>query len=354
MDLAGRLDNSNRELRNERNRCEAIDSEVKNLLAENKAMRQQADHAKAIAKLQDDEIALLRSREKKTIVEHVHVLEKAKRVTDRELAATKVERDQLAAVMKSMEQQKSRLIGDIEDMARQNEILRAGMRNVQQPTGPTKEELEKEREARHKAENRASQHAPLSDEVARLKSQILKQQDTVSKLEKEVDRARTLTKHDDSAKLLLQISQYQDQVVRLQKDLTIAKGDADSAKASAMNTVQHRTTSGPSPSIKALQELHLGNEQLSKSMAEELRRNRLGPLADATVRGRNENNRHSLDFGSMRTSVVNIPEDSDKFNLSQQKMARDVLQCEYNRWAARKVDLIIACLQCKPIYKPPK
>jgi myosin protein heavy chain len=156
---------------------EAVNSEVKNLLAENKGARQQVDHAKAVAKLQEDEIVLLRSRENKTIVEHVHVLEKAKRVTDRELAAVKVERDQLVAVMKSLEQQKSRLIGDIEDMARQNELLRTEMRSTPKPKELSTEELNREKEARQKAGARSAQTAPLAEEVTKLKAQLSKQHD---------------------------------------------------------------------------------------------------------------------------------------------------------------------------------
>lgn len=332
VDWAGRLDSATRDLRAERNRSEAVDSELKNLLAENKAMRQQADHAKAVAKLQNDEIALLRSRENKTIVEHVHVLEKAKKVTDRELAATKVERDQLSSVLRSMEQQKIRLIGDIEDMARQNELLRSEIRTAQKSAGPSVDDLNREKEARQKAEARAALAAPQAEEVSRLKTQVAKQNDVIAKLEKDVERSnnRSIPQGDEIARLHAQTVTQQDEVAKLQKDLFSVKADLERANALALKNTQaaQRTASGPSPSIKALQELHLGNEQLSKSMAEELRRNRLGPLADSSGRVRNENNRHSLDIGWMRTMMTTVPEDTGKLAAAQQKMARDLQLCK--------------------------
>jgi myosin protein heavy chain len=352
VDWAGRVDSVNRELRAERNRSEAVDGELKNLLAENRAMRQQADHAKAVAKIQDDEIALLRSRENKTIVEHVHVLEKAKKVTDRELAATKAERDQLSSVLRSMEQQKSRLIGDIEDMARQNELLRSEIRSVQKTTGPSLDDLNREKEARKKAEARAAQAIPQAEELNRLKAQSTKYQDNIAKLEKEVERSnnRSLPQSNEITRLQAQAAVDHEQVVKLQKDLSAVKVELERANALALKNTQsqHRTASGPSPSIKALQELHLGNEQLSKSMAEELRRNRLGPLAEANGRVRNENNRHSLDIGSMRTLMTTVPDDTGKLAAAQQKMARDL---QLRKAIARYLDqsdcayLLIATVQ---------
>jgi myosin protein heavy chain len=336
IDWAGKLDSVNRELKNERNRAEAVDSELRNLLAENKAMRQQADHAKSLAKMQEDEITLLRSRENKTIVEHVHVLEKAKRVTDRELAATKVERDQLASVMRSLEQQKIRLIGDIEDMARQNELLRTEVRAVHKASGPSTDELNAEKAARQKAEAKALQlekAAPRTEELVKAKEQISKYQDAMKKAETEVERLnlRIAPQAEEINKLRSQAANYQEQVTRLQKDLYATKEDLNKANALALKnpTAQNRTASGPSPSIRALQEIHLGNEQLSRSMADELRRNRSGPMGDVSSRSRNENNRHSLDIGSMRTMMTTVPEDAGKLQAAQLRMSRDLQQCGF-------------------------
>lgn len=231
-----------------------------------------------------------------------------------------------------MEQQKIRLIGDIEDMARQNELLRSEIRTAQKSAGPSVDDLNREKEARQKAEARAALAAPQAEEVSRLKTQVAKQNDVIAKLEKDVERSnnRSIPQGDEIARLHAQTVTQQDEVAKLQKDLFSVKADLERANALALKNTQaaQRTASGPSPSIKALQELHLGNEQLSKSMAEELRRNRLGPLADSSGRVRNENNRHSLDIGWMRTMMTTVPEDTGKLAAAQQKMARDLQLCK--------------------------
>jgi myosin protein heavy chain len=74
----------------------------------------------------DAEVRLLRSRENKTIVEHVHVLEAAKRLTDRQLAEAKLELSSLSGYVRSLEKTKAR---DAEDLSRQGERERAAARN---------------------------------------------------------------------------------------------------------------------------------------------------------------------------------------------------------------------------------
>lgn len=61
--------------------------------------------AKANADFNDlhAEARLLRSRENKTIVEHVYVLEAAKRISDRQLAEAKLELQSLRVYVKSLE-----------------------------------------------------------------------------------------------------------------------------------------------------------------------------------------------------------------------------------------------------------
>lgn len=74
----------------------------------------------------DAEVRLLRSRENKTIVEHVHVLEAAKRLTDRQLAEARLELQSLTVYVKSLEKTKAR---DAEDLSRHGERERAAARN---------------------------------------------------------------------------------------------------------------------------------------------------------------------------------------------------------------------------------
>ena len=81
------------------------------------------DLAKAQSDLQgrDWEIKQLKANQNKTIVEHVHVLQEAKKRTDIQLAETQQELLKEQARVKSLEKTKARLMGEAEDAARQTE-----------------------------------------------------------------------------------------------------------------------------------------------------------------------------------------------------------------------------------------
>lgn len=61
---------------------------------------------------QDEVMLLSKTRSDKTVIEHVHVLEEAKRVTDRQLKEARMEVNKLTSQMKSAEKIKSRLTPD--------------------------------------------------------------------------------------------------------------------------------------------------------------------------------------------------------------------------------------------------
>ncbi|TIC72652.1 hypothetical protein E3Q00_03763 [Wallemia mellicola] len=61
---------------------------------------------------QDEVMLLSKTRSDKTVIEHVHVLEEAKRVTDRQLKEARMEINKLTSQMKSAEKIKSRLTPD--------------------------------------------------------------------------------------------------------------------------------------------------------------------------------------------------------------------------------------------------
>lgn len=107
----------------------------------------------------DWEISQLRSRQDKTIVEHVHVLEEAKKVTDRQLADAQLELQSQVAYIRSLEKTKSRLAGEAEDLVREVERERAELRVKAKAARQQEEkaqkalsELEKERKLKDKAE----------------------------------------------------------------------------------------------------------------------------------------------------------------------------------------------------------
>ncbi len=124
----------------------------------------QADLKKSLDDIhqRDGEILQLRSRQDKTIVEHVHVLEEAKRVTDRQLAVSQQELRDINAYVKSLEKAKVRLIGDTEDLARQSERERLEIKAREKEAKAHEQALKKaqhdimaERKARELAELRS-------------------------------------------------------------------------------------------------------------------------------------------------------------------------------------------------------
>lgn len=72
-------------------------------------------------KAREWEVKQLESKQDKTIVEHVHVLEEAKRVTDRQLTEAQAELQKSAAYIRSLEKAKARLAGEAEDLTREVE-----------------------------------------------------------------------------------------------------------------------------------------------------------------------------------------------------------------------------------------
>lgn len=126
------MENANRQLADESAKRQHFEQEVYNNQVEvakhrNTALQAERELVKAAGeiKARDAEISLYKSRENKTIVEHVHVLESAKKVTDRQLAQQVRENARLNTVMKSLETHRNRLVGDLEDMTRQYNMLKA-------------------------------------------------------------------------------------------------------------------------------------------------------------------------------------------------------------------------------------
>lgn len=77
------------------------------------------DLTKALKDLRDREwdVKQLVSKQDKTIVEHVHVLEEAKRVTDKELVRTQTELQKKDIIIRSLQTTRSKMQGEAEDLA---------------------------------------------------------------------------------------------------------------------------------------------------------------------------------------------------------------------------------------------
>ena len=179
-DWARRMETTSRQLKDESAKRQHFESELHISHVElashrNTALEAEREIAKAAGeiKARDAEIALLRSRENKTIVEHVHVLEQAKKVTDRQLAEQVKENSRLNTLMKSIESHRNRIQADFEDTTRQFEMLkstksreaRSARASMSADDKDLEEALGDERRSRQVAESRiASLEMDLADQ----------------------------------------------------------------------------------------------------------------------------------------------------------------------------------------------
>ncbi|CAK5274213.1 unnamed protein product [Mycena citricolor] len=97
------------------------------------------NHVKAL----ETEAKQFESKHHTTIVEHVHVLEEAKRVTDRELADAKAEVERNKAYIKSLEKAKQRLTGETEDLIRETERERIELQTKERTVRAQEEKMSK-------------------------------------------------------------------------------------------------------------------------------------------------------------------------------------------------------------------
>ncbi|CAD6910753.1 unnamed protein product [Tilletia controversa] len=114
------------ELSAETKRRELAESKTKSHIQAHDILQQHMTvRDKELAKLREElkqanaEMKRLQSMQSKTIVEHVHVLEEAKRYTDRQLAEAQAKLQELAQYTRTLEKSKARLISDNEDLNRQ-------------------------------------------------------------------------------------------------------------------------------------------------------------------------------------------------------------------------------------------
>ncbi|KAG8221578.1 P-loop containing nucleoside triphosphate hydrolase protein [Butyriboletus roseoflavus] len=111
-------------------------------------------------KNKDWEIKQLESRQDKKIVEHVHVLEKAKRVTDQQLKEAQEELQKNAVYIRSLEKAKSALTREAEDFVRENKMEQVELRAIEKTARMNEERalkalaaLESERKTREVAKS---------------------------------------------------------------------------------------------------------------------------------------------------------------------------------------------------------
>ncbi|OCF31660.1 myosin heavy chain [Kwoniella heveanensis BCC8398] len=276
------LDNVSRQLQDETTKRHQFEQQLHNNqveLAENRNIALQAERALAKAasdiKARDKEIEFLRSRENKTVVEHYHVLEKAKKFTDQQLSEQVRENDRLNTLLKSLETHRNRLNADLEDLARQYDKLKAS----------------KSKEARSA---RASLPAEDKDAVLALEDEkktrrVLEAR--ITSLEKDLQDQRKQVSTasiaaSSSRSIESKYRQSQDDLSRLEAEHR-ATVDQNQRLQGQVNELQRAlaTMSRPTPSnenlrredlLRGLQQSH---EALGRDMSDQLRRlNEATPL----------------------------------------------------------------------------
>jgi myosin heavy chain 9/10/11/14 len=271
----------------------AISTQKKELVSvKDRNVKLDRDLNKALKDIKDLEWAnrQLESKQDKTIVEHVHVLEKAKKVTDKQLEDAKLELEKQVAYIRSLEKAKSRLIGESEDLTREadrerREIQRREkeLRVQQERAARATTELEKERHVREAAElhNRKLQNdfqsmRAFSDE---LQDQLNIAQRSKANLETELARLADETQGPSSLARVQR--QYESRISQLENELHDAHlASATAARIKERIDAQHAEirrlimNDGPKDDAfrtRLLRELQLADEQLNQELGSRVR-----------------------------------------------------------------------------------
>jgi myosin protein heavy chain len=179
------------------------------------------------------------SKQDKTIVEHVHVLEEAKRVTDRQLADARLELEKQTAYIRSLEKAKARLAGEAEDLARETEREQIESQRRERAVRAQEErvaralaDVEAERRAREAAE---LQTRRLQADLTSVKGRAEEMEDQLShvqrakeNLEAELVRLADETPGNGASLAKFQ-RQYESRIASLEEQLR----DADMANTTA-------------------------------------------------------------------------------------------------------------------------
>lgn len=253
-------------------------------------------------KAREWEVKQLESKQDKTIVEHVHVLEEAKRVTDRQLEDAKKELQQSTAYIRSLEKAKSRLMGEAEDLSRETEKERVELRSKEKNVKVQEErvsralaEVETERRSREAAELQVRR---LQNDLQNAKQQISELTEQVSlvqhskdKLESELDRIADET---ESTHSMARIQRgYETHITELEDQLKAAEiARETSAKVQERVERQHAEIrqlvmngAGADGDFQSrlLRELQLADDALGKEMSSRSRGPRLSSANDLST-----------------------------------------------------------------------
>lgn len=283
----------------------------------------------------------LESKQDKTIVEHVHVLEEAKRVTDRQLADAQLELQKNAAYITSLEKTKSRLSREIEDYARQTEqegfeiskkekAIRLQEQKVAQALG----EAEKERKSREASEMRIKrlqadlQHSQR--QITDVTQQMMAIQRSKDNLDTELARLADSTESTSMTKMQRQyeakISQLESQLEDAEWSKTTAKRVKEQIDRQHAEIRRLIMTNGPKDEsfrTRLLKELQLADEEMEREFAT---RGQIRDTGVRTLANVSPQKRSPQTNGSSRNRGDSQPELLQKTSDSQATILRQQLQ----------------------------
>ncbi|KAF8320349.1 nonmuscle myosin heavy chain b [Clavulina sp. PMI_390] len=285
----------------------------------------------------DWEVSQLRSKQDKTIVEHVHVLEEAKRVTDRQLALARKELEDLNGYVKSLEKAKTRLIGDAEDLTRQTERERQELKAREKAAKAQEDQIlqarldiESEKKAKAAAETAArraeAETKNMQSQLAVLQQQLATSERSKAQLEKELatfvvrsdtpTSKRPMTPIDSSSQGVVDrvralVEQQQTQLRRL---IATQMPKGDSFKERLLKEIEE--------SDQLLQQTFLSRGAGTTSVHEIRNLNNMSPVKRSTT----PNGANGIIGTRSRNNSLPEPRasDTDTNNLRQQLQAMEV------------------------------
>jgi len=200
-------------------------AEVAKLKDRNAKLEKELNKTLTDLKAREWEVKQLLSKQDKTIVEHVHVLEEAKRVTDRQLQEARLELQKNQDYIRSLKVAKTKMSGEVEDATiRHEQDIRAKDHELKAQVKKTLEvtaQLETERRNKEETElqilrvrtelQQAQQHG---EEVT---EQLIAVQRSKMALENELDRLAEDAETGDS--LAKMQRQYESRIAELENQL---------------------------------------------------------------------------------------------------------------------------------------
>ncbi|KAK2467941.1 hypothetical protein APHAL10511_000236 [Amanita phalloides] len=206
------------------------------------------DLSKALNDIKEKEWELkqMESKRDKAIVEHKHVYEAAKKMTDAQLAEAQLELQKNATYIRSLEKAKARLLNEAEDLARETERERAELR--------AKEKLarqQEERAARAAMEHEKERMAKVAAEmtVHRLQNDLQSSQRQVAELAEQSGIVqRSKDKLGDEFDPNQSRKQLQTEIGHLRQQLEVTRNEAVDVKRQLQKILQEEEISSTTSS----------------------------------------------------------------------------------------------------------